>query len=204
MIKYWDHNVLWEKNWLCILKFSFSWGWMSMQPAIFGEPVSAAITGTGSNGSTSVSAFGLSAGHPHQCQSHFVFGLHESSWTLNTSLKDIKGSCWRPEGHCLFSSLPDPYSQKWSWQSFVDMPWGHSLIVYSDKAGRPGGWCGQPLNRDLNLKLRENEDCPPEMTNTGNKNHLVPILESLLPVLFLSRYEVVFQQLWLTSIQVSM
>lgn len=50
-----------------------------MQPAIFWEPVSAAITGTGSNGSTSVSAFGLSAGHPHQCQSHFVFGLHESS-----------------------------------------------------------------------------------------------------------------------------
>ena len=29
------------------------------------------------------------------------------------------------------------------------MLWGHSLIVYPDKAGQPGGWCGQPLNRDL-------------------------------------------------------
>lgn len=46
----------------------------------FLEPLSSSLyIGSGSKGSTSASTFGLSAGHPHQCQSHFVFGFYTAS-----------------------------------------------------------------------------------------------------------------------------
>lgn len=88
-----------------------------MQPKIFLEPLSSSLyIGTGSKYTTSASAFGLSAGRPHQCQSHFVFGYDTASTRvakcLNTLLKDMKGR--RTGGHGLFNSLSDSCSQDWN------------------------------------------------------------------------------------------